>query len=441
MGDHADIDHSGLTGVPDLSAHTSDASDAHDASAISVLDTATNFTGTDVEAVLAELQDNIDAVSAGGDLDDLGDVDTSGVSDGDVLTFDSGSGDWIAAAPGGSAGSLYPLDDITLHGTYGDAFPEGPLDGKWSAVTGSVNQYSALPTGVPIDGELGSGRGIKQAFTSADEAQLIVAYCAPNQLGANSLVGPWFADGSGNGLGMAFSPAGTYLGYVTVASYVYSANASTHSVVRPSMDSGVPVWFSLHKRSAVYQLSYSLDGYNWSRPVDRTPSAFTPTQIGFSTLFGSSGKSWLRRFNITGYGSLGTDLVRTPTSGTPTYSASSSFGGFPASSAADNNAGTSWAANTGTTDAPLYWKVDWSVGQSFNRVRLFVRANEFGGGYLDLYDGATHTYVQFQRPGDGNTTVYIDFPTVTGITSMTVIGTNQPHNNGGFVAVEAYLLT
>ena len=36
------------------------------ASAVSVLDTAGNFTGTDVEAVLAELQDNIDAGGGGG---------------------------------------------------------------------------------------------------------------------------------------------------------------------------------------------------------------------------------------------------------------------------------------------------------------------------------------------------------------------------------------
>lgn len=49
----------------DAAAHIADAADAHDASAVSVLDTATNFTGTDVEAVLAELQDNIDGVSAG----------------------------------------------------------------------------------------------------------------------------------------------------------------------------------------------------------------------------------------------------------------------------------------------------------------------------------------------------------------------------------------
>lgn len=43
-------------------AHLADAADAHDASAVSVLDTAGHFTGTDVEAVLDELQDNIDAI-------------------------------------------------------------------------------------------------------------------------------------------------------------------------------------------------------------------------------------------------------------------------------------------------------------------------------------------------------------------------------------------
>lgn len=46
---------SGDGGEPDAAAHVADTTDAHDASAVSVLDTAGNFTGTDVEAVLAEL--------------------------------------------------------------------------------------------------------------------------------------------------------------------------------------------------------------------------------------------------------------------------------------------------------------------------------------------------------------------------------------------------
>lgn len=49
-----------------LDAHINDAADAHDASAISVLDTAAQFTGTDVEAVLAELAAGL---AAGGSAD------------------------------------------------------------------------------------------------------------------------------------------------------------------------------------------------------------------------------------------------------------------------------------------------------------------------------------------------------------------------------------
>lgn len=49
-----------------VSDHVVDTSAAHAASAISVADSAANFTGTDVEAVLAELQDNIDAGGGGG---------------------------------------------------------------------------------------------------------------------------------------------------------------------------------------------------------------------------------------------------------------------------------------------------------------------------------------------------------------------------------------
>lgn len=47
----------------EVTTHTGDTVDAHDASAISVLDTANNFTGTDVEAALAEL-----AAAGGGSM-------------------------------------------------------------------------------------------------------------------------------------------------------------------------------------------------------------------------------------------------------------------------------------------------------------------------------------------------------------------------------------
>ena len=44
------------------------------------------------------------------DLDDLADVDTTGVSDGEVLTYDSGDSTWKAAAPTGGGGAAWYFD-------------------------------------------------------------------------------------------------------------------------------------------------------------------------------------------------------------------------------------------------------------------------------------------------------------------------------------------
>lgn len=49
------------TVASDLAAHLADTSDAHDASAISILDAANDFTATDVEGALAELQSDAEA--------------------------------------------------------------------------------------------------------------------------------------------------------------------------------------------------------------------------------------------------------------------------------------------------------------------------------------------------------------------------------------------
>src|SRR5687767_8683338 len=50
-----------------LSDHTGDTTDAHDASAISILDSANDFTATDVEGALAELQSDAEAHLAAAD--------------------------------------------------------------------------------------------------------------------------------------------------------------------------------------------------------------------------------------------------------------------------------------------------------------------------------------------------------------------------------------
>lgn len=59
-----EISIAGLDGTPvELTNHLADAADAHDASAISILDAANDFTATDVEGALAELQSDAEAAA------------------------------------------------------------------------------------------------------------------------------------------------------------------------------------------------------------------------------------------------------------------------------------------------------------------------------------------------------------------------------------------
>jgi hypothetical protein len=123
-------------GASAVTAHTGDTSDAHDASAISVLDTAANFTGTDVEAVLAELQDNIDA---GG----------SGIA---PTIFDA-EGDLIIASAADTAARLARgTDGYALVSTSSTVAWEAQyttlnfiIDGGGSAITTGVKGYIEVP--------------------------------------------------------------------------------------------------------------------------------------------------------------------------------------------------------------------------------------------------------------------------------------------------------
>jgi len=124
--------------------HLADATDAHDASAISVLDTAGNFTGDDVEEVLAEL-----AVSPGRELAsqsvtaDLASTDDTGtfidVVDFGSVTFD-GSACWVKLIipllrHTAAASIFFRLFDVTGDAAVGNDLQVDLLSGEGAVVS------------------------------------------------------------------------------------------------------------------------------------------------------------------------------------------------------------------------------------------------------------------------------------------------------------------
>lgn len=106
MVQHADIDHTGLTGVGDLPGHTGDTTDAHDASAVSFDATGlANTSATEVQTAIADL----DGAIAGSGiaptiLDAKGDIIAASAADTAARLAVGANGAVLMAASGQSTG-------------------------------------------------------------------------------------------------------------------------------------------------------------------------------------------------------------------------------------------------------------------------------------------------------------------------------------------------
>lgn len=106
----------------ELNDHINDTSDAHDASAISILDTANDFTATDVEGALAELQaaDEADEAALAAHLADTADAhDASAISfvpAAGIAATDAQAAIEEAATDAATALAAHEADTTSVHG-------------------------------------------------------------------------------------------------------------------------------------------------------------------------------------------------------------------------------------------------------------------------------------------------------------------------------------
>lgn len=358
-----------------------------------------------------------------------------------------------AVAAGG--GDPY-LDTLTLHGTHGDDFEAADLDAIWTPTAGfkaNTAMYAVGGTWMQC-ASMGSAMLIYQSCPSTDTFEVIASMSG--QLAASTMFGVSIVSSSGTGLMAALRAETSHFLMNTVASYIYNSDAGGQSIGGNTqvVEYGRmgKFWVSLRKFNTeisgdVYFARFSQDGFSWGRTNRVVPSTFTAAKMGWGIFYGSStdDRFGIDRYNVINDLNCGSNLVRTPTSGTATYTASSSYSGsYIADYAADGNLGNTWSASNGATDyagSGLYWQVAWSVGQSLNRVAFMERSGDaFGIAHLELVNGAgTHIVPVEDYVGGGGLWHLCEFPTLTGVTSLRIVADSTPGANPGFNEVEAYL--
>ncbi|HUW15681.1 MAG TPA: hypothetical protein VMW94_01270 [Actinomycetes bacterium] len=369
-------------------------------------------------------------------------------TEGHVLTIASGVPAWAAAAGGG--GIANPLDDITLHGTYGDHFTA--VSGLWTGqnrVTDydQFGYHGASATWAEMLIPDTTNFGDLQAFTDKDEFDIEMAGSYYSDA-LDDGFGPIVLDSAGTGVWFGFR-ASSRLGIFAVTTYT-TATEPVNSLGTDGAELygyGLKGWWRLSKRKTgasgdVYWWQFSINGATWSAPMmGYVPTAFTPAKIGWyqgvQNVAGAKLRIALDWFNVANDKSIGNNLLITPTSGTvtPTTNATSPSGSLANTldGAVDGNEWYFGSANASGTYA-LY---TWSVAQTINRVRINTRSDAWGLGYVELSDGSKYPV----HLVGSNAWHYVDIPGAgTSTTYVKVVWLKQTYgSNPGLKEVEAYL--
>lgn len=202
--------------------------------------------------------------------------------------------------------ALYPLDSVSLDGTFGDDFDEASLNARWSR----HNQTSGEETY-----QLGPRASTLRVIYSTATASRYIYQAAPNNTNetwdcsfsiyqnttTNQMFGLLMVDSSGNGVAACMYDNASGLFLMNIASHAFSSQLSTTAYALGTHRYGQRVWIRLGKASGVYTASFSVDGEAYSPTVTGTPTSFTPARVGVGRFNGTQSGDTLHihRFNKT----------------------------------------------------------------------------------------------------------------------------------------------
>lgn len=213
-------------------------------------------------------------------LDDLTDVAAPTPSDGDVLTFDSGSGDWINAAPTGGAGgggrgeyaSKYNPDHETPTTSPADAEEFNTSTGMaWTSAPGVIDDLSTYPGFYRFKGNT-TERHLSKAWTpGATDITIACKFSASIGSTATGSFGLYVGDTTGNPANgvynlfeMSSSSNATYSLYNENGAGTFALIASQTIEAAPIFRRGLYLRLTRVNAGPTWTAYASQDGITWN---------------------------------------------------------------------------------------------------------------------------------------------------------------------------------
>lgn len=165
-------------------------------------------------------------------------------------------------------------------------------------VSGDETFDSADGGWLRVDLSGASGRGYLQTAPAGDFEIQMSGVCFVTEDNADSMIGPWIVDTSGDGIG--FAPFNDHAYVWNLTAYNFGSYGPGIWVSARRGSDGQKWWWALRKTGTNYDARVSRDGKNWSPWTATQAWAGTVDRIGFGAFYGTRTGRVLSidRFNV-----------------------------------------------------------------------------------------------------------------------------------------------